>query len=349
MANYFHLYGFVSFFAEVKLLVESRFQHLGLRDIDQSNFESVALTIFKYQADNCLIYSEFLRHMKVDPMSVNTLADIPFLPISFFKSHQVLSQKEEASVIFKSSGTSNQVRSQHFVSDISVYEQSFMTAFVRLYGPVKDYCVLGLLPSYLEQGESSLVYMVDHLINNSESKDSGFYLNDYKSLFDILEKQKTDGVKTILFGVTYALLEMAEQFPINFKDLIIIETGGMKGRRKEIIRTELHQILFNAYESKYIHSEYGMTELLSQAYSADDELFVCPPWMKVKITDLHDPGKPVRNNKTGRINVIDLANINSCSFIATNDLGSAHENGKFKVLGRIDNSDVRGCNLLTFG
>jgi len=326
--------------------LEQDFQHLGLSDIDQGNFESVALTVFRYQASHCAVYRDFINHLKVDTQQVKTLDDIPFLPISFFKSHQVISEREIAQVEFKSSGTTGDTTSSHFVADLSLYELSFNNAFNIFYGHPKNYCILGLLPSYLERNDSSLVYMVNQLIKKSDHEKSGFYLNNYQELFKTLMSLKKEGVPTILFGVTFALLELAEQFPGDFEDLIIIETGGMKGKREEIIRKELHEKLNNAFGTSNIHSEYGMTELLSQAYSFENELFHCPPWMKVNIKDLNDPLADVQNGKTGRIQVIDLANINSCSFISTNDLGQLNDNGTFKVLGRVDHSDVRGCSLM---
>jgi len=321
-------------------------QHLGLKDINSKNFESVALTIFKYQAEYCPVYRDFLKHLKVDVPSIKKVEDIPYLPIAFFKSHEVISEKETANTTFKSSGTTGQTTSKHMVADIALYEESFNTAFEYFYGHPKDYCILGLLPSYIEQGDSSLVYMVDHLIKRSEHMLSGFYLHNYEKLRETLVELEKTEQKTILFGVSYALLDMAEDFPTFFDNLIIIETGGMKGKRKEIIREELHHNIGYGFGTKNIHSEYGMTELLSQAYSMGDETFQCPPWMKVTLKDLHDPKSVVRQGKTGRIHVIDLANINSCSFIATNDLGQQVPNGQFKVLGRVDHSDIRGCNLM---
>ncbi len=321
---------------------------MGLLDINAENFNSVALSIFRYQADNCSIYRQFIKHMSVDVNTIKEIDDIPYLPIDFFKSHTVLNNRESAQVIFKSSGTTGNTTSQHHVADVALYQKSFLGAFDLFYGNPSDYCILGLLPSYIEQGDSSLVFMVNELISKSNFPQSGFYLDDYQKLFDTLTSLKDRKAPTILFGVTYALLDLAEQFPMDFEDLIILETGGMKGRRKEMIRAELHNILNIRIGTRHIHSEYGMTELLSQAYAREDEIFYCPPWMKIKIKDLHDPKADVRVGKTGRIHVMDLANINSCSFIATHDLGQMQEDGGFKVLGRVDHSDMRGCNLMVF-
>jgi len=287
-------------------VLKNNLQHLGLKDIDKNNFESVALTVFKYQAEHCAVYRDFLKHLKIKISEVKEVNEIPFLPITFFKSHEVICEKEMAQTIFKSSGTTGTTTSRHMVADISIYEESFNRAFEYFYGNPKDYCILGLLPSYIEQGDSSLVYMVDHLIKRSGNPKSGFYLNDYKNLQETLIDLNKSNTKTILFGVSYALMDMAADFPTFFDDLIIIETGGMKGRRKEIIRQELHENISHGFGTKHIHSEYGMTELLSQAYSLGDELFQCPPWMQVSLKDLHDPKSNVRLGKTGRIHVIDF-------------------------------------------
>ena len=337
-----------SFLCSEYFILEKEYKSLGLLDITAENFDSVALSIFRYQADNCSVYHQFIKHMSIDVNAIKETKDIPYLPIDFFKSHTVLNNRESAQVTFKSSGTSGSTTSQHHVADIDLYKKSFLGSFNLFYGNPSDYCILGLLPSYIEQGDSSLVFMVDELVTQSGHAQSGFYLNDYQNLFNTLALLKDAKTPTILFGVTYALLDLAEQFPMDFEDLIIIETGGMKGRRKEMIRAELHDILNVRLGTFHIHSEYGMTELLSQAYAGEDEVFYCPPWMKVTMKDLHDPKADVRIGKTGRIHVVDLANINSCSFIATHDLGQSQKEGGFKVLGRVDHSDMRGCNLLVF-
>ena len=273
------------------------------------------------------------------------VSDIPFLPIEFFKTHQIKTGDFEHEETFLSSGTTGANHSKHLVKDLSLYEDSYINAFKQFYGNIEDYCVLGLLPSYLERKGSSLIYMVDDLIRRSNHNESGFFLDNQAELIEILKKNVENNQKTILFGVSFALLDLAESYQIDLSDVIIMETGGMKGRRKELTRTELHAIYKNSFGVANIHSEYGMTELLSQAYSKGNGLFKTPRWMKVLIRDINDPFSYLQVNKTGGINVIDLANINSCSFIATQDLGKYSAEG-FEVLGRFDNSDLRGCNLL---
>ena len=238
------------------------------------------------------------------------------------------------------------INSKHLVTDVSWYEESFRRAFEIFYGDIRDYCILALLPSYLEREGSSLIYMAEDLVKRSNNPDSGFYLYNHDELYQQLKKQQDAKKPTLLIGVTFALLDFVEQYPIDFPELIVMETGGMKGRRKEMIREELHQTLCNGFGVDAIHSEYGMTELLSQAYSKGNGIFQCPPWMKIITRDTNDPISSLGNEKTGGINVIDLANINSCSFIATQDLGKVYADGSFEVLGRFDDSDIRGCNLL---
>ena len=313
---------------------------------NEQQFAECALQVFRFQAQNCTVYREFITNLKVDTTSVDSIEKIPFLPISFFKSHEILSSRDKAQVIFTSSGTTGMINSKHLVTDVSWYEESFRHAFNLFYGDIRDYCVLALLPSYLEREGSSLIYMAEDLVKRSENPDSGFYLYNHDDLFAQLEKQQKAKKPTLLIGVTFALLDFIEQHPINFPELIVMETGGMKGRRKEIIREELHQTLCKGFGVSAIHSEYGMTELLSQAYSTGDGIFNCPPWMRAITRDTNDPITILDNEKTGGINVIDLANINSCSFIATQDLGKVYKDGSFEVLGRFDNSDIRGCNLL---
>ena len=279
-------------------------------------------------------------------MDISTVAEIPFLPISFFKTHEILSDGNTPQQIFSSSGTTGMVQSRHFVTDLNVYEQSFNKAFELFYGSIKDKCFLALLPSYLERDGSSLIYMVDALIQQSEHPNSGYFLHNHTDLYNVLKQQQQAGRKTILIGVTYALLDFLEQFTINYPELIVMETGGMKGKRKEMVREELHAILTTGFGVKSIHSEYGMTELLSQAYSFGEGIFNCPPWMRIVLRDTNDPLSLLNNNQTGGINVIDLANFNSCAFIATQDLGRTFSDGSFEVLGRFDNADIRGCNLL---
>lgn len=313
-------------------------------------FDLSAMAVFNYQASKNAVYRRYLDILQIHPKNIFKTEQIPFLPISFFKEHKVICGSEEPKVIFTSSGTSGPLTSSHFVIDPSVYEKSYLEGFSHFYGDPENYCFLALLPSYLEREGSSLIYMADDLINKSRHPDSGFYLNDHQKLVEKLKKLKEQNQKTILLGVTYALLEMTEQFP-DLKDhywnnLIIMETGGMKGKRKEMVREELHEKLCSGFGVNTIHSEYGMTELLSQAYSKGNGIFNCPFWMKVLIRDTNDPFSFLPNSKTGGINVIDLANIHSCSFIATQDLGKRSANGSFEVLGRFDNSDIRGCNLL---
>ena len=309
-------------------------------------FEKMALKVFRFQYDNNAVYREFCDLVTKDKQTVKSLKQIPFLPIQFFKSHNVVSTIDEPQTIFTSSGTTGSVTSRHLVTDVSLYEQSYRQAFSQFYGNIEDYTVLALLPSYLERKGSSLIHMVDDLIQLSNNPDSGFYLNDYDALVSKLLEQEHDDKNVLLIGVTFALLDLIEKQNFKLKNTIIMETGGMKGRRKEMIREELHEILTKGFGVKAIHSEYGMTELLSQAYSLGEGIFECPSWMQIHIRDTEDALTYISNGKTGGINVIDLANINSCSFIATQDLGKKYDNGSFEVLGRFDNSDIRGCNLM---
>ncbi|KHJ36751.1 acyl-protein synthetase, LuxE [Pedobacter glucosidilyticus] len=312
----------------------------------EEQFNELALAVFQFQMKEILVYQEFVNHLNPNWSSINYYKDIPFLPISFFKTHELIARNEEAEIVFSSSGTTGISTSKHFVQDVSYYEESYQKAFELFYGTAAEYCFLALLPNYLEREGSSLIYMIDDLIKTSQHPESAFLLYDHELLFNKLEKLRKQNQKTVLIGVTYALLDFIEAYQIHFPDLVIMETGGMKGKRKEMIREELHQTLCNGFGVQHIHSEYGMTELLSQAYSKGDGIFECPPWMKVMIRDINDPLTYLENNKTGGINVIDLANIHSCSFIATQDLGKCHSNNTFEVLGRFDNSDIRGCNLL---
>jgi len=313
---------------------------------NEATFNEVALAIFKHQAHNCTVYKNYISHLKKDFSAVKSYKEIPFLPISFFKSHQVLSTADEPEVVFSSSGTTGQITSKHLVSDVKIYEESYMKAFQQFYGNPKDLCILALLPSYLEREGSSLIYMVDDLLKQSKHPQSGYFLHDVAQLYSTLLALAAAKQKTILIGVTYALLDFAAQFQIDFPELIVMETGGMKGKRKEMVREELHETLYAGFGVKNIHSEYGMTELLSQGYSYGQGIFNCPPWMKILLRDTSDPLSLLHGKQSGGINVIDLANINSCSFIATQDLGKVYEDGSFKVLGRFDNADIRGCNLL---
>ncbi len=309
-------------------------------------FEKIALKVFRFQYENNMVYREFCDLLKVDKGSVKSLKQIPFLPIQFFKSHKVLSTTHPVQETFTSSGTTGLLTSRHLVTDVSIYEESYRKAFASFYGNIEDYAVLALLPSYLEREGSSLLYMVDDLMELSNNPHSGFYLNNYQELINKLIELDNSGQNILLIGVTYALLDLIEMQQFQLKNTIIMETGGMKGRRKEIVREELHQLLCNGFGVSSIHSEYGMTELLSQAYSLGEGVFECPNWMAVLIRDTEDALTYVDEGKTGGINVIDLANINSCSFIATQDLGKKYQDNSFEVLGRFDNSDIRGCNLM---
>lgn len=312
----------------------------------KKEFEKTALQVFRHQYNNNSVYQEFCSHLKRGPQNVKAIKDIPFLPIQFFKTHHVLSSAQPVQEIFTSSGTTGQAASRHLVTDISLYVESFRGAFSQFYGNIENYAVLALLPSYLERDGSSLIYMANDLIERSCNTESGFYLNNYSELIQKLVTLDASGQNVLLIGVTYALMDLAEMQQFKLKNTIVMETGGMKGRRREMIREELHDILCSSFGVGTIHSEYGMTELLSQAYSLGNGLFECPPWMDIHIRDTEDALSYTGYGKTGGINVIDLANINSCSFIATQDLGKKYPNQSFEVLGRFDNSDIRGCNLM---
>lgn len=309
-------------------------------------FDKIALKVFRHQYANNPVYRNFCTHLAKSPENVKSVEAIPFLPIQFFKTHEVLSSTEPIQETFTSSGTTGMATSRHLVTDISYYEQSFRLAFSQFYGNIEDYAVLALLPSYLEREGSSLIYMVDDLIQRSNNPHSDFYLNNYDELITTLETLDASGQNVLLIGVTYALLDMVDMKQFSLKNTIIMETGGMKGRRREMIREELHQQLCKGFGVSEIHSEYGMTELLSQAYSLGNGIFECPPWMDILIRDPEDALSYMTDGRNGGINVIDLANINSCSFIATQDLGKKYPNQSFEVLGRFDNSDIRGCNLM---
>ena len=312
----------------------------------KKQFEKIALKVFRFQYENNAVYQDFCHHLKIEKSDIKTLQQIPFLPISFFKNYPVLSNLNSVQTTFTSSGTTGQITSKHLVTDLSVYEESYRLAFSQFYGDIENYVVLALLPSYLEREGSSLIYMVNDLIKLSKNTESGFYLKDYEVLIKKIIELDQEGQNIILIGVTYALLDLIELQKLSLKNTIIMETGGMKGKRREMIREELHEKLCDGFGVTVIHSEYGMTELLSQAYSLGNGIFECPNWMQILVRDTEDALTYVQNGKTGGINVIDLANINSCSFIATQDLGKLHSNNTFEVLGRFDNSDIRGCNLM---
>jgi hypothetical protein len=313
---------------------------------NQSDFKTCALQVFRHQFKNNAIYRSFCDLLYIHSSDVKKVEEIPFLPIQFFKSHAVLSSTQAVKETFTSSGTTGSSVSKHMVTDLSWYTKSYTKGFEHFYGPIEEYTVLGLLPNYLERDGSSLIYMVDDFIKKSNKPASGFYLNNLTELSKTLIALDKKGEKVLLIGVTFALLDLIERQQFKLQNTIIMETGGMKGRRKEIIRNELHEILCAGFGVSKIHSEYGMTELLSQGYSSGDGVFDCPPWMKILARDTEDALTMVGTNKTGGLNVIDLANYNSCSFIATQDLGKVDNNGCFEVLGRFDHSDIRGCNLM---
>ena len=312
----------------------------------KKQFEKIALKVFRFQYENNLVYRDFCNYLKVEKSKVKSLQQIPFLPIVFFKNNLVVSNTNPIQTTFTSSGTTGQITSKHLVSDLNIYEESYRNAFSQFYGDIENYVILALLPSYLEREGSSLIYMVADLIKLSNNAESGFYLHEYDLLIAKILQLEKEGKNIILIGVTYALLDLIEKQKLNLKNTIIMETGGMKGKRKEMIREELHKVLCEGFGVNVIHSEYGMTELLSQAYSLGNGVFECPNWMQIMVRDTEDALSYIENGKTGGINVIDLANINSCSFIATQDLGKIYPNNTFEVLGRFDNSDIRGCNLM---
>lgn len=315
--------------------------------ISEANFKEEALKVFAHQAEHNLVYKQFIQYLKINPQQVKEIHQIPFLPIEFFKSQRIVSQDFEAAAIFESSGTTGQIRSQHFVKDLAFYQQVSQNIFESFYGNLSDYHILALLPSYLERGNSSLVLMVNDFIQKTQSEYSGFYLDNLEELAQNLEKlQSQSERKVLLIGVTFALLDLAEKYPMDLSNVIVMETGGMKGRRKEMLRAEIHDVLKSAFQLEHIHSEYGMTELLSQAYSQKEEIFQSPPWMKILLREIEDPLQINSHLKSGVMNIIDLANIDSCAFIATQDLGQIIDKNQFKIIGRVDNSDIRGCNLM---
>ena len=312
----------------------------------QEQFTEIALKVFKHQFKNNKVYRSFCDLLYKHPSDISKIEDIPFLPIQFFKSRKVLSSLNQIDETFTSSGTTGYITSKHFVTNINVYKESYLKGFAHFYGNIEDYVVLALLPNYLERKGSSLVFMVNDLIKKTKNSESGFYLNNLDDLAQKLINLDKKNQKVLLIGVSFALLDLVEKQQFNLKSTIVMETGGMKGRRKELIRDELHQILQNGFGVKEIHSEYGMTELLSQGYSNGNGIFETPPWMQILTRDTEDALTINSKEKNGGINVIDLANYNSCSFIATQDLGKVNQNGTFEIIGRFDNSDIRGCNLM---
>lgn len=309
------------------------------------DFERLALEIFHFQFENVTVYRNFCELLNINPSEVKNVEQIPFLPIQFFKNHKIIANNFEVETIFTSSGTTGNITSKHYISHLKIYEESFQKAFEKEYGNPENIIILALLPSYLERQGSSLIYMVEKLIEKTKNPNSGFYLYEMDALIEKLEFLEKTGQKSILIGVSYALLDLIEKRKFQLKNTIVMETGGMKGRRKEMIKEELHEILKKGFGVEKIHSEYGMTELLSQAYSRGEGVFSCPPWMKILIRDAEDAFS-FNVGKSGGINVIDLANIYSCSFLATQDLGKTFADASFEVLGRFDASDIRGCNLM---
>jgi phenylacetate-coenzyme A ligase PaaK-like adenylate-forming protein len=319
------------------------------------NFEEIAFEIFNFQYSNNIVYQQYINYLGIDKANINSIDKIPFLPIEFFKKHKIISypKDEHFDTIFKSSGTTQEETSSHYIKSLNIYTKSFTKGFEYFYGSLKDYCIIVLFPNYTERKNSSLIYMLEHLIKESQNPDSGFFVKqDFSILFSKLLELERKGQKNILFGLSYALMDFAEtyskaSYKNNFNNIIIMETGGMKGKRKEITKEEMHSFLKKTLKTNAIHSEYSMTELLSQTYAQDNRKFFCPPWMKILIRDIYDPLSIIPKNKTGGINIIDLANIFSCSFIATDDMGILNDDdNSFQIKGRIDNSQIRGCNLL---
>lgn len=314
---------------------------------NQEEFLKITLDIFRFQYKNNPVYKSFISGLRKDVSQINDLGTIPFLPVEFFRNHKIISDDAEVETVFESSGTTGMSTSKHFVTNVEIYVESFMRSFRLFYGDPGEYLIAALLPSYSDREGSSLIYMADYLIKKSRDNRSGFYKNNIKELISSLKQAKSENQKILLLGVSFALLDLAENQAPDLSGVTVMETGGMKGRRKELTRTELHSILKARLNVPVIHSEYGMTELLSQSYSKGDGIFYSPPWMKIVIRDPLDPLTIFTEpGQTGGINIIDLANINSCSFIATGDLGKVYEDGGFEVLGRFDNSDIRGCNLM---
>lgn len=315
-------------------------------DVNDNNFESLALKVFQFQAQNNSIFKKYIETLKIDPTKVTSIKKIPFLPIDFFKTHKIIDENYEPEICFLSSATTSGIQSKHYVVKQKMYYKSFKKSFELFYGNITNYVVLALLPSYIERGGSSLILMAEDLIKSSNCELSGFFLYNHTDLIDSILKAKQQNKIILLLGVSFALLDLAENYNLDLSNSIIMETGGMKGKRKELVREELHQILCKSFNTKAIHSEYGMTELLSQAYSKGNGIFETPPWMRIIIRETSDPFNFISNHNTGGINIIDLANLYSCSFIASQDLGKTINNKQFSVLGRFDNSDIRGCNLM---
>ncbi|MCU0473203.1 MAG: acyltransferase [Bacteroidales bacterium] len=314
---------------------------------DNSDFLEAFSEVFRYQAENNPVYSDFIKRLGIKKETAKIPEEIPFLPVELFKRHKIITGTKSAERIFESSGTTGSSNSRHYIVDTELYEKSFLSSFRCFYRDPEDYIITALLPSYNLRKNSSLIYMMENLIQRSNNPLSGFYQNNTGGMLSNIELGKKEKRKVLLMGVSFALLDLAEQDSPDLSGVIVMETGGMKGRRKEVTRGELHSILTKRLNVSTIHSEYGMTELLSQAYSKGNGIFYCPPWMKIIIRDPQDPLSVIKEpGITGGINIIDLANVHSCSFIATGDLGTLHKDGGFEVLGRFDSSDIRGCNLL---
>ena len=311
-------------------------------DTNKYNFDEKALALFRFQAINNPVYKAYIKYLGIDILKINKVAAIPFLPISFFKTHRVILDNKKEEITFLSSGTGNMERSNHLVSDISIYKKSFENGFEYFYKNLNEYCIQALLPSYLENGNSSLIYMINSLIESSPHELSA-YITEEELVKNI---PNLKGQKVLLIGVSYALLDLAEKQQLNLENYIIMETGGMKGRRKEWTRNELHQVYKKSFQVENVHSEYGMTELLSQAYSQKNGIFNTPPWMKITTRPLSEPFSAQQEGHSGVIKVIDLANIKSCAFIETSDLGKVYKDGSFEIIGRVDFEDIRGCNLM---
>ncbi|MBP7477565.1 MAG: acyl transferase [Chitinophagales bacterium] len=314
-------------------------------DIQAAEFESVALEIFQFQYEKCQVYKTYVDFLKIDPNQIDHVCKIPFLPIGLFKSQKIIRNSGKESIIFESSGTTGMISSKHYVEDIKIYNKSALNYFQTIFNNIADYTILALLPNYLQKGNSSLVYMVNEFMKCSKQAKNGFYLDDWKSLQSQLEELEGKGQKVILFGVTYALIDFLTSIDTKLHNTTIIETGGMKGRKSEMTKKEVYEILNRFVPSDKIYSEYGMTELLSQSYAKMDGIYKPPPWMKILVRDIADPFQ-IKSTGTGLINIIDFANINSCSFIGTDDIAHLHEDGGFEILGRLDQSDLRGCSLL---
>jgi hypothetical protein len=316
-----------------------------LKGLKPAEFLNYALSFMQYQASNNAVYGEWIQSMKVQLDTVKSIEQIPFLPIHFFKTHAIYAGSECPTFHFESSGTTQDTVSKHFVKSLTVYEESFMECFQQFYGSPKDYCILGLLPNYLERQHSSLVYMTHHLIETSGHSMSGFYLYDFEKLSNSLAELEKAKQKTLLIGVSFALMDFVEAYPQQLTHTVVMETGGMKGRKQELTKPALHAYLAKGFGVDQIHSEYGMTELLSQAYSKGKGIYRCPPWMKILVADESDPTALSASGR-GVLHIIDLANVNSCAFIATEDIGVVYSDGSFEVIGRLDQSARRGCSLL---